>query len=171
MKLSNRFTAISLLLACLFCFGCNSLQKAQDAERVVNGILTIARAEESALPAKDVAIIKPWVDLGFTLDGQLQTCNSAAGSGGKDAVFAGCFNAFATGLLNPTELAQLRLLSTTSQSKAALWATAIILGVNTALDVFGATQQPMPQVADVPPSHDDLVILAREARAPHGYGY
>ena len=144
-----------LPVLCLL-IGCNALQRAQDFSKAIAGVLSIAQAEIPALPSSDGMILNQWVNLGNTLEGQLNTCiNAASGSGS----FAMCFNTFAAGLLSPTELAQLKILSAGSQSKVQLYATAIILGVNAALDFFGSTAQPAPVIAAVQPTQQELAVL------------
>ncbi|HEX4076015.1 MAG TPA: hypothetical protein VHX49_11500 [Candidatus Acidoferrales bacterium] len=164
--------AASFILLIAIVSGCNATTTAQDFVNVITGILNIAKAEIPALPAADGAIVAQWTTLGTTLDGQLQTCiASATAAGGKKAAFLACFNAFAAGIASPSELAQLRVLSTGSQSKVQLWVTAIILGVNAALTAFGGTPATTPQVADVPASHRDLAKLARQVGVSPSYGF
>lgn len=151
-----------------FLIGCSAQQTAVNFSNVLVGILNIAQAEETALPPQDSAIITPWVALGFTLDNQLNTCINAVPAAAKKAAFASCFTAFASGLLNPTELAQLRILTASSQSKVELWATAAIIGVNAALAAFGGVAQPMP-VISTPPAVAQLNNLRLELRS-EGYG-
>lgn len=145
--------------------GCNPATTAQDFANVIAGIFNIAKAEVPALPADDAAIVAQWTTLGTTLEGQLQTCiTGATTAGGKKAAFLTCFNAFAGGIVSPSELAQLRVLTSGSQAKVQLWVTAIILGVNAALTAFGGTPTATPQVAAQPSSHQDIVALARHVQ-------
>jgi len=162
----RRFTALlSLAVLMTLSAGCSAATTAQDFANVITGILNIAKAEIPALPPADGAIVAQWTTLGTTLDGQLQACIAAATTaGGKKATFLACFNAFATGIAGPTELAQLRILSSASQTKVQLWVTAIILGVNAALTAFGGTPTATPQVAAQPPSHRDVLAIARRIR-------
>lgn len=160
-KIAMRVMFIPFLAVLLVAGGCNSQQAAQNFSNVIVGILNVAQAEEPVLSAKDAAIITPWIALGQTLDAQLNACISGAGASGKKAAFVGCFNNFASGLLNPTELAQLKVLDSGSQSKVQLWATAVIIGVNAALTNFGGTAQPMPTIA-APPTTAQLDGLRYE---------
>src|SRR5579871_1053987 len=92
--------------------GCNAADAARRAQSVIAAVLQIAQAEEPVLPPTDAAIVAPWVTLGVTLDGQLETCLATAiTNGSKKSAFLACFNTFSQGLLGPTELAQLRVLS------------------------------------------------------------
>ncbi len=163
----RRLAALSGITVLVVLFaGCNPAITAQDFANVIAGILNIAKAEVPALPADDAAIVAQWTTLGTTLEGQLQTCiNSATTAGGKKAAFLACFSAFAGGIVNPSELAQLRILTSGSQAKVQLWVTAIILGVNAALTALGGTPAATPQVAAQPSSHQDIVALARQIQA------
>jgi hypothetical protein len=162
MKLGSKIAIVTALVAASFSLmGCSALQKAQDVEQALAGIIQIAEAEAPALPAKDAAILTQWTGLASTLDGQLKTCISAAGAGGTKSTFLACFNAFAAGVASPAELAALRVMSATSVGRAQLYVTAIILGVNTALDYFGGAAQTPPTIsAEVrQPSRGELAQL------------
>jgi hypothetical protein len=156
-----------LVLPLMLLVGCNPLAKAQAAQQAITGIIAIAQGALPELPPADAAILKPWTDLALTLDNQLKTCIAGASS---NSGFAVCFDAFAEGLLSPTELAQLHLLSPSAQSKAELWAMAAILAVNTALAYFGGPAQPMPTIAAQQPTHQQLDALRIDAGIP-AYGY
>jgi len=160
----------SAALLCMSLTACNQTpaQTADRVEVVVQGVLQIAQAEESALPPADAAILKPWVDLGNTLNSQLGSCIAASGS--SSSKLATCFNAFASGLLSPQELAQLKIISPSSQNRVQLWATAIIAGVNVALTAFKAANAPTPQIAATPTSARELRNFARANRLP-AYGF
>lgn len=153
-----------VIVPVLLLSGCNAYQTAQRFETVLAGIISIAQAEEGALPPADAAIVKQWTDLGVTLDSQLNACIMVAGQhGGKGATFAGCFNTFASGLASPAELAQLRVLSPGAQKKAQLYVTAAILGVNAALTAFKVAEQPVPQIGSAPqPSAQEINQLRVE---------
>ncbi|HEX4002326.1 MAG TPA: hypothetical protein VHX36_06730 [Candidatus Acidoferrales bacterium] len=163
--------ATSFIVVLSMLAGCNTTTAAQGFANVITGILNIAKAETPALPPADAAIIAQWTTLGTTLDAQLQTCiTSATAAGGKKAAFLACFNTFAAGIASPTELAQLRVLSSGSQNKVQLWVTAIILGVNAALTSFGGVAATPPQVAAQPASRQELVALAQRLAFNHTYG-
>jgi len=169
----RRLAAVgSFVILLLSAVGCSASATAQDFANVLTGIINIAKAEIPALPPADGAIVTQWTALGTTLDGQLQSCiTGAEAAGGKKAAFLACFNTFAAGIASPSELAQLRVLSAGSQSKAQLWVTAIILGVNAALTSFGGTPAATPTVAAVQPTHAELAQLARQVGASPAYGF
>ena len=168
----KRLAAVgSSVILLLSAVGCNATTAAQDFANVITGILNIAKAEIPALPPADGAIVTEWTTLGTTLDGQLQSCITAATTaGGKKPAFLACFNTFAGGIASPAELAQLRVLSPGSQSKVQLWVTAIILGVNAALTSFGGAPAATPTVAGVQPTHAELAQLARRLDVSPTYG-
>jgi hypothetical protein len=167
--LTRRAATLLLIPVILLASGCNALTTAQNFENVITGILNIAKAEIPSLPPADGAILAQWSGLLTTLNGQLQTCITSAGSSAKKATFLACFNAFAVGATNPTELAQLRLLSPGSQQKVELWLTAAILGVNAALEAFGGAQQIPPVITSQIPSKGDLNALARQLNLAYGF--
>jgi hypothetical protein len=173
LRFHRRLAAVgSVMVLLLMATGCNATTTAQNFANVITGILNIAKADVPAIPPADGAIVAQWTTLGTTLDGQLQTCiTSATAAGGKKAAFLACFNTFAAGIASPAELAQLRVLSAGSQSKAQLWVTAIVLGVNAALTSFGGTAAQTPTVAAALTSHDDLVALARRVGVSTAYGF
>ncbi|HTW24050.1 MAG TPA: hypothetical protein VMD78_10650 [Candidatus Baltobacteraceae bacterium] len=157
--------SVSILL--LLSSGCNATTTAQDFANVITGILNIAKAEIPALPPADGAIVAQWTTLGATLDGQLQSCIAAATSaGGRKTAFLACFNTFAQGLMSTSELAQLRVLSSGSQSKVQLWVTAVSLGINAALSAFGGAAQPAPSVSAQQPTKAELLAFARAHSLP-----
>lgn len=150
----------AIVLSSMFLLpGCNATSDANTIENIVSTTLAIAQAEEPVLPPADSAILTPWVNLGITLNGQLKTC-IAANTSGKKAQFATCFNTFASGLLSTQELASLRVLSPASQNKVQLYVTAIVTAVNIIVNVV------LPQIAQEPTSHKDLVAFAREHNLP-----
>lgn len=167
MKKFGVLLIVPLLFVSSFMSGC-SQATAQAVSNAIQGVLNVASSEEAVLPLQDQAILKHWVDLGNTLDSQLNTCIAATGTFTKKATFLGCFNAFALGFTNPTELAQLRILSPASQGKAELWATAIIIGLNVGLDAFGGAAQPMPIITTTAPTAADLNQLKFQLEA-QGY--
>lgn len=167
-KLCRTLSAIvSPTILLLLSAGCNPTTTAQDFANVITGILNIAKAEIPALPPADGAIVSQWTTLGTTLDGQLRSCVTAAtAAGGKKSAFLACFNTFTQGLLSTTELAQLRVISSASQSKVQLWVTAVSLGVNAALTAFGGAAQPAPQVSAEQPTRAALEAFARANNLP-----
>ena len=150
----------SLLIVTVLIVGCTAQQAANTADQVIHGILNIAQAEEASLPPADAAIMTPWVALGNTLAGQMDTC--IAGGGSKSATFIACFNSFSSGLLSPTELAQLRIMSASSQSRVQVIATALIVGVNGAMVAYKAATQTAPVIAPAPATPAELRQLANQ---------
>ncbi len=130
--------------------GCSVQQTAQEINTSVLGVLNIATAEIPQLPAGDQATVAGFVALGKTLNIQASTC--ITGAGNTKANILQCFNTFLAGLLNPTELAELRILSIPAQTKVELYATAITIGINIAFTQWGKTTAPLPAIAPVPTS-------------------
>jgi hypothetical protein len=158
----------SLLLVTVLIVGCTAQQAAQTASAVIQGILNIAQAEENSLPPQDAAVMTNWVNLGNTLEGQLNSCIQDAAGHVLSTTFAGCFNSFAGGLLNPGELAELRIMSGGSQTRVQVIATAIIVGVNGALTAYKAATQPTPVIAPTPATSAELLEIRREVFAQTG---
>jgi hypothetical protein len=162
---------VAVLSVALLFGGCtqSSQQQAQDFSNVVGTVLSIAQADAGVVPAQDQAVYTSFVNLGITLHTQLNTCISASGASGAKATFLACFNTFAGGLISPAELAQLRLLSAGTQSKAQLIVTAIITGVDIALTAFGGTPAPTPAISATPTTAAELHDFAIRAGYA-GYG-
>lgn len=161
--------ALMVLAACLMISGCNGLQTAQRAQSAIQVALNIAAVEENVVPVQDQAIYKNFVTLGNTLNGQLLTCiGNVGGLMGKGAKFASCFNTFAQGILSPTELAQLRLLSPTTQAKIQLYVTAVVAGVNIAIAAFGGTPATTPVIGTAP-SNAQLQYVEHRMAIAAGY--
>lgn len=160
------FLAICLIAISLTMTGCSAQQTAQDVSNIVGGILNIAQQEEQALPPQDVAVMTPWVTLGLSLKGQADTCIAAAGN--TKAKLASCLTAFIGGLLSPTELAQLRILSPATQKKVQLYATAALIAINGALTNWGQTPQANPTISAELPHPEDLKWL-RASLVSQGY--
>ena len=161
----KKYVAVFALFAVsLGMSGCNPYSDATKAETVISALLNIAKAEEPVLSPADAAILTPWVNLGTTLNGQLQTCIAAGGTMGKSGTFTTCFNAFAAGLLNPTELAQLRLLSASSQGRVQEIVSGVVVAINIIVPLV------TPSVSDSTPTHDQLRTFAKQNHVPL-YGY
>ena len=156
------FLAVCLLSVTLSMAGCTAQQTAQDVSNVVGGILNIAQQEEQALPAADVAVMTPWVTLGLSLKAQADTCIAAAGN--TKAKLATCLTAFVGGLLSPTELAQLRILSPATQKKVQLYATAALIAINGALTNWGQPAKPNPTISSEAPDAEDFHALSAQLR-------
>lgn len=147
----------SLLVLLLLLAGCGNQTEAQNVSNAIGGIIAAAQDAEPSLPPNDAAIVGPWVSLAQALHAQLDTC-----IGSKNSQFLACFNAFAAGVLNPSELAQLNVLSPATQKSVETYAVAIILAVNAAEDYFGGTPLPTPTIAQAP-TNEDLRHLAVDA--------
>jgi hypothetical protein len=90
------------------------------------------------------------VNLGIGLDSQLATCvSNVSGLVGKGAKFSSCFTTFAQGLLSPSEQAQLRILSASSQSKVSLYVTGIVAGVNIIVAFIAPPVGPAPSASEL----------------------
>jgi hypothetical protein len=122
--------AVTLTLALLLTAACNT-QQAATTQRVIAAIIDTFRAEIPVLPAQDQLPATQFVALAVTLDNQLAQCISVAPTvmGTKGRVQS-CFSIFATGLLSPAELAQLRIISGPSQARVQLVVTGIVAAVN-----------------------------------------
>lgn len=167
MKFSKLFLAPILCLA-LLTGGCNGQSLATKAQAAISAALTIAQVEESVVPVQDQKIYTNFVNLGITLDTQLGTCiTNVSGIMGKSAKFLSCFNTFAQGLLSPTELAELRILSGPTQNKVELYISAVVAGVNTAVAFFGGTNIPVPTVG-APPTAAQLQPVLNSMRTAAG---
>jgi hypothetical protein len=145
-----------LFLIPLLCFslvssGCTAQQVANGAntaDHVISGVLTIAQAEEPALPPADAAMLASWVNQGQTLEGQLHSCISGAtAAGSKSAAIASCFNTFASGFLNPTELAGFHITSAATQAKVQTYITIAIIAVNGVLSFVKSAPVSTPTIA------------------------
>lgn len=158
--------AIATLL-CISLMGCNNQSIALKSENVLTAVIQVAKAEEPVIPAQDQAIYTNFVNLAMTLDNQLAVCLNGLGTMTKASTFAQCFNAFATGLLSPTELQQLRLLSPGTQNKVILYVTGAVAAINVALAAFSNSQIPVPAIgtaaAEVLPTERGWKIVS-EAR-------
>jgi hypothetical protein len=165
MKMKNlKFMLAVPVLAVVSLAGCSAQQFAQRAQNAITAALNIAVAEEAAVPAADQAPYKRFVDLGQQLNAQLNVCIGGVSgpmgtSIGTKAKFLQCFDAFAAGLLSPTELADLRVMTPKSQSKVELIATAVVTGVNIALSQFGGAVVTPPTIAPAPSAQELAPIL------------
>ena len=144
--------------------GCSAYTVATHASAVIGAILQVAAAEEVVVPVADQAAYTSFVNLGQSLNTQLNSCIASANSGlTKSGKFLACFNGFAQGLSSPAELAQLRLLSAGTQSKVQLYIVGIVTGVNVAIAAFGGTQATAPTVSEAMPTPNQLQELAAQA--------
>lgn len=149
--MKNKAIVAILLAVILPLSGCSGYQNAVTVSNVLGGVLAIAQAEESQIPAQDQPAFSGFVSLGQSLHGQLNSCISSASKGvSKSGKFLACFNSFAQGLASPSELAQLRVLSPGSQSKVQLYLAGIVTGLNVAMNYFGGSQVATPTVGPAP---------------------
>jgi hypothetical protein len=125
--------------------GCNGQQDAIKAQGIIAAVFKVAVAEEAVVPPADQAAFTNWVSLGQTLNAQLAVCiSNVSGIMGTGAKFASCFTTFTSGLLAPAELAQLRILSPSTQQRVQLYVTAVVAGVNIVVAFIAPTITPTP---------------------------
>lgn len=140
-------------------YGCNAQSDAQKAENVIQGILNVASSDIAVVPTADQLAFKNYFALAQTLLNQTESCTNGLSSLSKSASFLACFNTFTAGLLSSSELAQLRLLSTTTQSRVQLYVTAIVTAVNVAVNYFGGSAVSTPAIAATPVTSGELNAL------------
>lgn len=154
----NPAIAVLMFLLCIGLSSCNGQANAQKAQQIIYAVFRTAQLEESAVPTADQAAYTNFVNLGLGLNSQLSTCiSNVSGLTGKAAKFAACFNTFASGLLAPGELAQLRLLSPATQAKVQLYVTAAVAGINVIVSFA------QPQIASQPARSAQLRALGHRA--------
>ena len=164
----------------LLCFtglaGCNIYNDATNTVAVVGNIITIAQTDLPALQATGIfsategTNIANYLTAASTLNTQTGSCvQTAHAAGNKKSAFLACFNTFTQGLLAPQELALLRVINPKAQQTVQVWVTAVVLAVNTALQLSGGTPAAPPQVAALPASRPEL--LAFEKRLGLSYGF
>lgn len=157
---------LSILLTVPVMSSCNATATANKAEQIISAVLQTAKVEASAIPPADQAAYNNFVALGLNLDGQLKTCiNNVGGIMGKGAKFASCFNTFASSLLSPQELAQLRIISTSAQQKVQLYVTAVVAGVN----VIVQFKTPQISAAAVTTAERQELLLKVYAQDPQAF--
>ena len=126
--MKKKLLAVGLVV--LLFAGCNA-QSAATTQRVIAAIIDTFRVTIPDLPAQDQLPATQFAALAVTLDNQLAQCISTVPTvmGTKGRVQS-CFTIFASGLLSPAELAQLRVLSGKSQARVQLIVTGIVAAVN-----------------------------------------
>lgn len=153
-----------LLLVIPLC-GCSVYKYANNTVNVIGQIISIAQADLPGLESSgviataDAPAITNWLNGLATLDSQAKTCVATAGTSGTKAALTSCITTFAEGLLNPTELATLRVLSPKSQQKVELYATAITLGLNAYCDIEGCASITPPAISSTPASAQDIQAI------------
>jgi hypothetical protein len=158
--MKKKLLAVTVTLAVLFTGAC-SAQQAATTQRVIAAIIDTFRAEIPVLPAQDQLPATQFVALGVTLDNQLAQCISVAPSvmGTKGRVQS-CFSIFATGLLSPAELAQLRVLSGKSQARVQLVVTGIVAAVNIWIAFDTPVVGPAPSAEELQDLRDKVLPAA-----------
>lgn len=151
-----RKAALAAVVAvCLGFAGCNAYQTAQKAHDIVAAVVSVAQADLPSLQAagvfsaSDATAVGNYLSLTTTLDSQYQTCINTANSAtlNTKSKFVACLDTFATGLANPQELAQLRLMSPKAQQEVQLWITAASVGVSSVVAALGGQPVAAPQVS------------------------
>jgi hypothetical protein len=140
----------TLGLACLLLTGCNAQQTALSVSNVITGILNIVQAEIPQLPATDQAGVQGFITLGQNLNAQAISCEMAAG--GTKTKLATCLTTFASGLLSPAEMAQLRILSAAAQRDVTIGAGAAIIAINGIMTQWGQPVLPTPVIGTAAPA-------------------
>ena len=170
MKKSLSISLSALLLLISFgTAGCTGYQKAQTAYNVVEGIFAVAQADLPSLQAagvfspQEATVINAYVSLGQTLTGQYESCitnaqNTMLKTSGK---FLSCLTIFSSGLVDPKELAALRVLNPKAQHNVQLWITAAQIGINSVIAALGGQQSAPVAIAPAPTSAELRVFEQR----------
>jgi hypothetical protein len=167
---------VLIALAAIGLGGCNEYKTATATVTTIGQIVTIAQSDLPAICATGAITAAECTQIGqgltgiTALDTQAGTCLTAAGTSAKNAAILACYNAFATGLTSPAELAFFHVKDPKTQAQIEVWVTAVTLAVNTVLDLVGGSSLAMPVLADQPASRRDLHALARRVGV-EGYGY
>lgn len=142
--------------------GCKQQPAVLSALNVVQQVISLAQADLPALQVAgtlsqaDVTAFGNWLAAANMIVSQGQTCVMGVGAGGATSALANCVNIIGTGLLSPTEQAQLRIISPKAQRNVTIYVTAVVLGVNAVAQIVKATQTATPPVgatvAQVSPS-------------------
>lgn len=157
--------------------GCNTYQAALTAVNTAGQVIAIAQDDLPALeasgviPAADGPVVTAWLSAASTLQGQAKTCVTSAGTSGTKAALGNCLFVFANGLTSPAELANLRVLSKSSQQKVELWATGVTLAADGYCVIEGCTQAAPPVITQTAPTAEELHDLRVEAGISPAYGY
>jgi hypothetical protein len=162
----KRYILALALSSTLLMSGCSAQSTAQSVSNIIVGILNIVQAEIPQLPPSDQAAVQSFITLGFNLDSQANICIASAGN--TKAKLATCLTTFASGLLSPTELTQLRILGPAAQKNVQLGATAAIIAINGILTQWGQPVVPNPAIASIQPTPAELHSLSARLQA-EGY--
>ena len=175
----KRLGIIGTLVLCLSLGGCKQQPAVLNALAVIGQLLTLAQDDLPSLQVSgvitsgDQVAFGNWLAAGQTLLTQAQTCVSGLGASGSGSALASCVNTFATGLLSPTEQAQLRIISPAAQKKVTLYVTAIVLATNFAAQLINANQSTTPPVgstAGPAPTSTELRELRIRLNLSPAYG-
>ena len=160
--------------------GCKQQPDVVAALGIVQQVISLAQADLPALQVAgtlsqaDVTAATNWLSAASTIVGQGQTCVAGLGAGGSTAALANCVNTIGTGLLSPTEMAQLRIISPKAQRSVTIYVTAIVLGVNAAAQIVKATQTATPTVGAAPgvtPTAQEMDDFKARLHLNPAYGY
>lgn len=160
-----------IAVAVLLLGGCKQQPSVVSALNVVQQVIMLAQADLPALQvagtlsSADMGAITNWLSAASTIVAQGQTCVAGLGAGGATSALANCVNTIGTGLLSPTEMAQLRIISPKAQHSVTIYVTAVVLGVNAVAAIVSATQTATPPVggATASVSPDELRTFALRA--------
>lgn len=165
----KRVALAAVVAVCFGIAGCNAYQTAEKAHDIVGAVVAVAQAdlpsltETGVFTASDSAAVTGYLNLVVNLNGQYATCLSNANDTmlNKKGKFLGCLNAFAAGLSDPKELAQLRVMSPKAQQQVQLWITAASVGVSSVVAALGGQAIPAPQVSKAVTSDEWRVASER----------
>jgi len=143
---------------------CNAYQTAETAYHVIDAIAGVVEADLPSLQAagpfspQEGQVISGYLSLVKRLNDQYGSCvaNVQSAMLSTKGKYLACANVFSAGLLDPNELAQLRVISPRAQQKVQLWVTAFQIGLNTTITALGGKTEPPPVVSSVPVAQSDL---------------
>jgi hypothetical protein len=148
-----------LALIPLIVFGlvaCQEQPKVLAALGVVQNVIAVAQADLPGLQVSGVitqageTAAESWLTGASSIVGEGITCVTGLGSSGSGTAIASCVTTIGTGLISPTQEAQLRIVDAKSQHNVQIYVTAVILGVNLAAEIVNAIQQTTPVVGTAP---------------------
>src|ERR1700690_1651523 len=160
MKKLKILMIVPLLAFCLNLSGCSAYNDTLAGLNTLGQIITVAEADIPTLEAAgtfsaaDAAAAQSWLQGLGAIQSQSVACVNTVGSKGAKASFAVCVTEFGIGLLSPTEMADLRLLSPSAQKQATIWVTALVLAANAVSVIVNATPVVAPVVGTSPSAQD-----------------
>jgi hypothetical protein len=170
------FLAIPVLLAFALC-GCSAFNDTLNGLNVVGQIVAVAQADLPALQAAgtfsaaDETAAQNWLSGVASIQAQAVSCVNTIGSKGAKSAFAGCVTAIGTGLLSPTEMAQLRILSPKAQKQVTIWVTAVVLATNAVAAIVNAAPTVTPAIVLPPASTQELNEFKSRLNLDPAWGY